>query len=402
MQRELKLKLLPNNQVSLFTQWVNRKSEERFLSRPDYSKEPQYIKEYYRNGQASFERERKKNYTTKRVPFWKADGSLHYRLVRVKTSPIGSKDDKSVLAVRRAALDITKKSQQRVRSLSGWGVKPSARKFSHRAGQKLRECGAMLDKASVYEPSLCRVITLTLAGDTEEAFAALSAYSGYAVNRIFQPIRHLDREATKWFFVWEHQKRGALHMHIALYHPDRDLSKDCGDKIIKKWVEVLNDIQEKSGVDMFVRRDRKTYTSPEKYQNLNQEMRRSCGGYFSKYAGKSSNIGENSYVHKWAKVYPPSRFWGSSNNLKQMCKENSYEEVLAIGEAIEEKHQEILELILLHNPVLFGNFQWKKKLNEGTEREVVISEGICETFYLRKEQYQSLLSLLANASRKYS
>jgi hypothetical protein len=144
------------------------------------------------------------------------------------------------------------------------------------------------------------------------------------------------------------------------------------------------------------------YVSHEKYQNINQEMRKSCGGYFSKYAGKSSKTKENGYVHRWAKIYPPSRFWGSSSNLKQMCRENSYEEILAISDAVSEKHQEILELILLHNPVLFKEFQWKKKLNEGTEREVVISEGSCEVFYLRKEQYQSLLSLLANAIRKLS
>jgi hypothetical protein len=398
MQKELKIKLLPNNQVSLFTQWVNRKSEERFLVRPDYSKEPEYIKEYYRSGQAKFDRERKKTHETVRVPYYKADGTIKFRLLRVPILEKCGKDKKMGLAGLSHALDITKKSQRRMGNQTGWGVQPSPRKFSNRAGQKIRECGAMLDKASGYEPSYCRVITLTLAGDTPEAFRAISDYSGYAINRIFQPIRLLDSEKTKWFFVWEHQKRGALHLHIALYHPIKETAKCTGQAIIEKWIQVLKDIQEKSGVDMFVRRDYKSYTSEANYQNMNQEMRKSCGGYFSKYAGKSSQTKENSYVHKWAKIYPPSRFWGSSRNLKQMCRENSFEEILAIGEAIEDKHQDILSLILLHNPVKFHSFEWKKKLNEGTEREVVISEGKCEVFYLSKERYSELLTMLSNAS----
>ena len=79
-----------------------------------------------------------------------------------------------------------------------------------------------------------------------------------------------------------------------------------------------------------------------------------------------------------------------------MCREFSYEEILAIGEEIEERHQEILNLILLHHPVKFNEFSWKKKLNEGTEQEIVISEGSCQVFYLPKENYAYLLSILKN------
>jgi hypothetical protein len=394
MRRELKLKLLPNNQVSLFTQWVNRASEERFLPRPDYSREPEYIKEYHRSGQAKFDRDRKKTHETIRIPYYKADGSLKFRLLRRELPVESGKDIRTQLGSPRRDLDITRKSQRSPRHSTGWGIRPSPRKFSHRAGQKIRECGAMIDKASGYDPSLCRVITLTLPGDTPEAFRALSDYSGYAINRIFQPIRLLGRAQTSWFFVWEHQKRGALHLHIALFYPDRDESKRCGDRIMSKWIEVLKSIQEKSGVDMFIRRDRKSYTKSDKWQNLNQEMRKSCGGYFSKYAGKSSFTEENSYVHKWAKVYPPSRFWGSSKNLKEMCKEFSYEEILAIGEGIEEKHKEIIEFLLLFNPVKYQEYEWKKDIIDSHGWKITISEGKCETFYLPVGRFTELLGML--------
>jgi hypothetical protein len=199
---------------------------------------------------------------------------------------------------------------------------------------------------------------------------------------------------SHWFFVWEYQKRGALHLHIALSNPDKEKSRNCGEKIIEKWIKVLRDIEEKSGVDMFVRRDYKTYTKEENYQNLNQEMRKSAGGYFSKYAAKAEKTEENSYISKYSKMYPPSRFWGSSKSLKELCKQFSYEEVLALEEEIEEKYKEIVEWILLHNPVKYGSYEWKKKLYEGTEFEVIISEGICETFYVDKNVFREMISAL--------
>jgi len=398
MERQLKLKLLPNNQVSIFSQWVNTKREDRFLSRPDYSKLPEHVKEYYRSGQAKYEREKDKTHETIRVPYYKSDGTVKFRLLKrekVDTNRLSRISDGARLAI---ALDITKKSQRQPRHHAGWGFPNSPKNFSHRAGQRIRECGAMLDKVSGYQPEKARVVTLTLAGDTQEAFQSLSDYSGYAINRIFQPIRTLSREDTYWFFVWEHQRRGALHLHICLYNPDKGLAKECGDRIIEKWLETLADIEKLSGTDMFVRRDKKTYTDPKNYQNLNQEMHKSCGAYFSKYAGKSSRTKENSYVSFYAKKYPPSRFWGSSKNLKAVCRENSYEEVLATGEAIEGKHKDILELILLHNPVKYSEFSWRKLLHEGTEREVVITEGSCQTFYLPKENYFELLNAMKSAT----
>jgi len=394
MRRELKIKLLPNNQVSLFSQWVSRRDEERYSCAPDYSKEPEWEKEYHRSGRAKFERERMRTHEIQRIPFYKADGSISFRLLRVEKEKGAGAPPPAHYAHFIARLDIMKKSQRKARNLAGWGGKNTEKKFTHRAGQKIRECGAMMDKASGYEPSFCRVITLTLPGDTPEAFDALARYSGYAINRIFQPVRRMGLYDSHWFFVWEYQKRGALHLHIAISNPDKDKAKECGEKIIEKWVKVLTDIGKKSRTDMFVRRDRRTYTPPEKYQNLNQEMRKSCGGYFSKYAGKAEASKENSYVAKFSKLYPPSRFWGSSKSLKQMCKENSYEEILAIGESIEERHQEILELILRHNPVKFSGYEWRKEIIDSHGWEVVVSEGKCETFYLPKEFYFDLLAAL--------
>jgi hypothetical protein len=202
---------------------------------------------------------------------------------------------------------------------------------------------------------------------------------------------------SHWFFVWEYQKRGALHLHIALMNPDKEKSRLCGEKILEKWFDVLLSIQEKSGVDMFCRNDRKSCVIRESHQNVNQLMRKSAGGYFSKYAAKAEKNEENSYVSKFSKKYPPSRFWGSSKSLKALCKEFSYEQILATEEEIEERYQDILEWILLHQPVKFNEYEWKKKLYEGTDFELVISEGKCQTFYVSKENFKEMISALRAA-----
>jgi len=324
MERQLKIKLLPNNQVSLFTQTVKVKREEVYSDVPDYSRQPEWRKEYYRNGQAKFDRERSKTHETKRVAFYKADGSVKFRLLRVEKNEPESRSPKSENIKRIPTLDIKKKSQRKPKSLSGWGEKSRPKKFGHSAGQKIRECGAMMDLACGYDPSFCRVVTLTMPSGTHDSFDAMARYSGYVINRIFQPIRRLGLYDSHWFFVWEYQKRGALHLHIAISNPDKQKSFECGEKLVGKWIEILRDIQEESGVDMFLRADGKSYAKEEDYQNLNQEMRKSCGGYFSKYASKSQNTKENSYIAKYSKEYPPSRFWGSSKSLKYMCKQYSY------------------------------------------------------------------------------
>ena len=392
MQKQLKLVLRPNNQVALFTQWVNTKSEERYLSCPDYSKQHEYIKEYYRNGSAKFDRERDKTHETIRVTKVKKDGTLAYSVLRVERVFSTVSSDRSKIF---SPLDITEKSQRSVKHRAGWGFPNTPKKFTNKSGQKLRECGAMVDKLTDGRPELCRVITLTLPANTPDAFASLANYSGYIINRLFQPIRSASH-VSAWFFVWEYQKRGALHLHICLYSEEQKLSCELGSALCSKWYSILDDVQLKSGVNMFADSESNS-CRVQRYEAkcLNQEMRKSCGGYFSKYAAKGENSEENTYVRKFSKMYPPSRFWGSSQLIKDMCKKYSYTKLLAIEEhEIEAQKERILELVLLHNPVKFYEFDWRKKLYQDTDMEVVISEGHCDVFYLSPSNYELLLNAL--------
>ena len=397
MQKQLKLVLKPNNQISLFTQWVNIKKEERFAPCPDFTKQPEYIKEYYRNGQAKFERERKKTHETIRVKEFNADGSHSYNLLRI---PMVPDRNKAVCGRNLPPLDITKKSQRAIKTRTGWGIPNKPKRFTNKSGQHLRECGAMVDKLTWGNPSLCRVITLTLPANTHESFQAIASHTAYLINGLFQPVRTASFE-TAWFFVWEYQKRGALHLHICLYSDRKSDSEKLGMVLIEQWYKMLGFIQDKTGIEMFATGNG-SVCQVRKYEAkcLNQEMRKSCGGYFSKYAAKGENIPQNDYVKKFSEMYPVSRFWGSSAKIKDMCRKYSFTKLLSIrAEEIEQEKENILELILRFNPVKFNEYEWKKYLNKGTDRECVISEGECKTFYLPPARYEELLNMLNDQAR---
>ena len=274
----------------------------------------------------------------------------------------------------------------------------SPKKFTYKAGQKIRECGAVVDHLCKGNPAHARVITLTLPASTLDSYEVLAAYSGYVVNRLFQKVRRDVPDCNMWFFVWEHQKRGALHLHICLYHENVEVAKSLGDSLVELWIEILKDISIKSGVSMFYNPHQKRDMPPSTYQNLNQEMRKSCGGYFSKYASKSSKNEQNEYVHKMAQKYPPSRFWGSSQSIKDLIKENSFSFSNTYKNEIEarKEYDFLIELLLELEIVQYSEYSFCKDIDlvdcNGFASKLRVSEGFRQTFYLSESDYKSVLS----------
>jgi hypothetical protein len=215
-------------------------------------------------------------------------------------------------------LDIMQNSQRSKKPLFSRLNKP--KNFTKQSGHKLKESGSAMDLACNGDPRFCHEVTLTLPGNTKEAFTALAAYSGYAINRLLQPIRRDYGSDCLWFYVLEYQKRGALHIHFALYHPDETEGLWIAAKMIEQWHKVLVDIGEKANTDMFVSKRGDRSVPRSKHQHHTQPISKSVGQYFSKYAGKQESK-QNWYCQK----YPVSRFWGSSKMIKEIIKEYSFE-----------------------------------------------------------------------------
>ena len=289
---------------------------------------------------------------------------------------------------RRASLDIIKKSQRATQGK--YCTLHTPKSFTSRAGQKLRECGAVVDKISG-QPRFTHCITLTLPANHVDAYIALAANTGYAINRLFEPIRKRYGEMVLWFFVWEYQKRGALHLHIALYHPDESEGLWISQQIIDQWHKVLIDIGKRANCDMFCKMSKRASAIRSLHQHHAQPMRKGLGAYFSKYASK-----KESKQSWYCKRYPVSRFWGSCYALKDLIKQYSYTFSLYTDneESIRIIVQNILETILQSelSVAYEKSFDISKTYSNGYK--LAIARGEILSFYCPEDMYQALLRQL--------
>lgn len=237
-------------------------------------------------------------------------------------------------------LDIIKKSQQTKKKHDSWGKPQSPKSFSSNAKQRILEAGAAVENATKlgdqYE------LTLTIPGSGIDVYCAVANWSGYIVNRLTQIIRRWEKKNVPvyWFFVWEHQKRGALHMHWCIAIPGQPMLADYLCRQIRaKWYELLEEISEKIGIDLFKKRGfLGTWRyNPEVWQSSINHVRKSVAAYFSKYcsknvetqrildnrrrkyANKTSTVANRNDKQGTLSLYP-SRYWGSSGRVKRLCR----------------------------------------------------------------------------------
>ena len=310
---------------------------------------------------------------------------------------------------KNVPLDITKKLQANLESFTanlsgltslslytkilivlGQYRKHHIKKFGNIQAQHIHECGASLEMLSP-DPRFCHVTTLTLPANTNEAFECLAAHSGAIINSLFQPLRDKYPDTNHWFFVWEYQKRGALHLHIAHYHPDECEGMLIGNILIEQWHKILCDISDSSGVWMLSAKHQDDYEMKDFYQHHTQPMRKSVAGYFSKYASKAGQKEENNYIRKFSQMYPPSRFWGCSKQIKTIVKENSFHNC---RDYTEQKDFMYFLFVRIHkminesNIILQKSYSFKKDLTQN----LCVAEGFRNVFYLSPSDYQKILT----------
>ncbi len=159
--------------------------------------------------------------------------------------------------------------------------------------------------------NVCEV-TCTIPGSTRESFRTVSQYSGWIMNRLTQIVRRSKHDPA-WFYVWELQKRGALHLHFAIGCSNLPDALELAQKIEFKWFELLLELQDKMNVDVFRKNAKWSWrNAPEKWQSHVLPVYKSCAAYFSKYVGKQSNV-----VTRNNKAFCPARWWGSSSSIKR-------------------------------------------------------------------------------------
>lgn len=210
------------------------------------------------------------------------------------------------------SLDIINEFQQVTRNLpkGGWGKLPRPTSFTKNAKHRLLEAGAIVDAdcgKNAWE------ITVTLPGSTKEAFEVLAAHTGWIINRL---LREITREKCNyWFYVWEWQKRGALHLHFLVAAPMTEV-RNIAHCLEYQWWELLWELSKKTQVDLFRRDSRKTWKFDScKWQSHTAPIQKSVAAYFSKYAGKQSQSKPGFCGN--GKRFAPSRWWGCSSHIKK-------------------------------------------------------------------------------------
>jgi hypothetical protein len=149
--------------------------------------------------------------------------------------------------------------------------------------------------------------------------SVLSRWSGWFINRLKQVFRNWSKyhPAAHECFVWELQKRGALHLHWVI-GCDVDVEK-LSIRLKDKWYELLKEVGDKEGIDMFARKGfgSSHKDNPDTWQWKIERIEKSIQRYLSKYTSKGFNQnsdGTKSYS-KFQKMYSPSQWWGISRNL---------------------------------------------------------------------------------------
>jgi hypothetical protein len=296
-------------------------------------------------------------------------------------------------------------------------VLPRVKRFEAKQGQKLREAGAAMDSLVPSEDiGLCRAILLTIPANYHDAFCTVASETGWVMNRVAEYLRrHLKKPL--WFYVWELQKRGALHLHFCFYAPTEEQGQKLGDGIIELWLKLLEEMSEKSGNDLYwsgryTKQGEKYYVSRERLINSNQRVHTGCAGYFAKYSGKDSygsargdkGFGSRTVAH-------PRRIWGSSQAIKNAAKELAYtgSVELPTDEAASEFYESVRELVRTFRHSLGQCFAFDIKRERRLDRvnsvsdrcgrhpileQITVAEGVTEVFYIDQKQFRDALAML--------
>lgn len=212
-----------------------------------------------------------------------------------------------------APLSLPPNSKTR-RYTTGYGALPlKPTKFGLNAKRTVLRSGGALEKSST--PNECLFLTGTLPGSTEDSFRSIAAYSAYLVNGLKAWISNYIPNKLD-FYVWEYQKRGALHLHYCIHAPDTIAREFILKNFKAWWIGILHKIGEKSNCDLFKKNSNYSHRSDESKVRARAEVcRKSPARYLAKYLTKSIHPKRGN-----ARFFTPSRWFGVSRPLTAITK----------------------------------------------------------------------------------
>lgn len=269
----------------------------------------------------------------------------------------------------------------------GWGTLPRARRFGAAQKRAMLQAGAIVD---MYAPGRQLILTGTLPGSFDECNRTLAAYSGYAMNRVMQWVRRITKSHLH-FGVWEYQKRGALHFHLAISYENEAEKSKLMDGFHAQWVKILKDISEQSGVDLFAKDEWYSHQKDtSKVQADAQEIKKSVAAYFAKYAtkGYENDVKKRMFRRKMNR-YSPSRWIVLSRRVSQLCEQERVSASVVAGRGeVEAKLEDVMHVVE-QSHIRRYEYNWK------------VLHGKTMVFYFETEDFEDIKREVLKVMRPY-
>jgi hypothetical protein len=248
-----------------------------------------------------------------------------YRQRSVKES-VDAESVKEVPAV--APLDITSKlSPEVLGSKPGFGGVPSPTRFGLNAKRQIQRASGVFEHDAIPKGELV-FLTGTVPGSRRGIYDALAKWSSWSVKAVKTWLSNAGVVDNYSMYVWEFQKRGALHIHYLVWVPDGNLRKKIMEEWREKWAQILDSVGEKEGIDMWQQSNGRSWKHHRAIlQAPAQVVIKSVGSYLSKYLSKNApNPGKRIDVD--SEPLCPVRWWGVSRPLLKRLGELSNEFII--------------------------------------------------------------------------
>ncbi len=194
---------------------------------------------------------------------------------------------------------------------AGYGGETRQTRFGARAKSTIRESGAVLDGAFGANIAF---LTWTIPGHGEEIFDAACRYSAQFTQDVMQWCRD-TASGIAYVWVYEFQKRGALHQHIVVGSNDSQGIARIIEEFPKRMRWFWLKWSRQAGVNYF--RNCKTGRLNVRAAIYGQKAMRaykSCARYLTKYLSKlRTKTGD--LQHRY-----PARWWRASMGALRLCK----------------------------------------------------------------------------------
>ena len=215
------------------------------------------------------------------------------------------------------------------------------------ARHTILEAGAVTERWSGL-PERSALVTLTIPGNIKSEYLRFGQFTGGIVNRLLQVLRRRYKDVL-WFYVWERQKRDALHLHLALTSYQDGRAMQAGGDLVAAWERILEDCSAKYGIDVTSSESCESCVPKYLWRNRTEVVRKSLAAYLSKYISKGKQTPSETSVSEG--FCPPKRWWGMSRQLTRMVKKDRLSVRVAVTEDEAQRcYLDMCKTIKAHEP----------------------------------------------------